>query len=1535
MVYDFFSIKWVAPAIVIFMAVLTAGCGNGGVQSQAPETSAAGSVALGPISGGEVRVNRLNGTRIGNGTTLLFDPARDTVNVGDRTLLQDKSIRKVGEFKIENLDRSGLSDDDLVIVMVTGGQDIDPNDDGFITAQEGQNGPVLKGEIYAVVKLSDLIAGNVVINVFTTMAYSGVQESIDREEIKTRLDRFARYIFKDPAAAPAGGDVNADGVVDMVDLYNYDTADYKFSGSASSRSDDLHLRGQHLIDALLPDKKFDNHTFIEELFQGAGAGNIESIMAGDRGFGDSDKDGLPNIFEDPLTNDTDGDGLYDGDPLETDMDDDGISDEDELQYGLNPWIADAAGDIDCDGISNRDEIANGLNPTNCNDGATADTDSDGQCNRDEIEVGSNPINSAPQPDFKTVLLTIDQDAGDSVIINAHDPEGDGLRYVIAGLPSHGTADIDTSGKLTYTPEARYHGSDAITVEINDDANGGAKTTTVLVTIASANFAAPIVKAAAAPQAILSGDAATLTWDSNLADSCVIEPGIGMVDPAGSITVSPDTTTTYTITVSGPGGSATTSATVTVLNPPTVNLTALPELFWGDKIFYLTWDSTFAESCVIEPGIGMVDPAGSITVSPETTTTYTITATGPGGAATAKVTVTVIDPVSAVSISADPETIQIGESSVLTWSATDADFIIIDPNIGWFFSQPSGTMSVSPQETTTYTITAIGFDKTTTADVTVSVIDTLPSVTISADTDSIAAGESATLTWSSNNAESCVIEPGIGSVDINGSLTVTPTETTIYTITATGPEGTSTAAATVGVALPGPLKIYINDPADMALVDREAITVAGITSRKNTNVWVNGVAAVVNNMTFQADNIPLQPGANRITANASETGTEETGSDMVYVVRAYEYQPQPENSFGEPYEDLVPLDAAIAQYDPSRFSIITGIVQTVENLPINSVSVTIHDHPEYGTAATDSEGRFSIPVEGGQTLTIVYQKDGLISAQRKVYVPWNDTAVTEAICMIGEDPVATTVTFSGNPDTAMTHQGSTITDDSGSRSCTMVFSGDNKAYSVDEKGRVLEELTTITVRATEFTTPESMPAKLPPNSGYTYCAELCVDGIQRVRFEKPVVTWVNNFLGFDVGEKVPVGYYDRDKGVWVPSDNGVVVKLLDTDTDGIVDALDADGDNQPDDLDEDGSLRSEVKGLANALSYPPGSTFWRVALNHFTPLDFNFPRRFPEGAISPNPAGTASADQQKPEESVAPPDDSECFNSYIVNRERIFHEDIFIPGTDMTLHYASNRVSGYKTTLTVPASGAVVPDSLKRINVELKLAGRDFKKILDPLPNQNAEFIWDGLDQLGRPVKGSITAHVRVGFVYDNYYDSAGDFDQAFGQPGSSETEIRARQEEILWKQNDINIITAKGNIAEGWTLSAHHQLSLMDLSTLHKGDGAAIDNNAIIIDTIAGTGMWGNAGEGIPAAEAQFKVLNGLSVDASGNLYIADSQNWRIWKVDTDGIITTVAGGRYGYGGDGGPATQARLNWPTDVTSDSMGNLYISDAGNNRIRKVD
>jgi sugar lactone lactonase YvrE len=107
------------------------------------------------------------------------------------------------------------------------------------------------------------------------------------------------------------------------------------------------------------------------------------------------------------------------------------------------------------------------------------------------------------------------------------------------------------------------------------------------------------------------------------------------------------------------------------------------------------------------------------------------------------------------------------------------------------------------------------------------------------------------------------------------------------------------------------------------------------------------------------------------------------------------------------------------------------------------------------------------------------------------------------------------------------------------------------------------------------------------------------------------------------------------------------------------------------------------------------------------------------------------------------------------------------------------------------------------------------------------------------------------------------------------------------------------------------------------------------ITTIAGTGTSGYSGDGGPATKAQLYAPMSLRLDQSGNLYFAEYGNCVIRKINTAGIISTVAGnGRCGFSGDGGPATQAQLFGPADLSLDSAGNIYISDLVNFRIREV-
>ena len=112
--------------------------------------------------------------------------------------------------------------------------------------------------------------------------------------------------------------------------------------------------------------------------------------------------------------------------------------------------------------------------------------------------------------------------------------------------------------------------------------------------------------------------------------------------------------------------------------------------------------------------------------------------------------------------------------------------------------------------------------------------------------------------------------------------------------------------------------------------------------------------------------------------------------------------------------------------------------------------------------------------------------------------------------------------------------------------------------------------------------------------------------------------------------------------------------------------------------------------------------------------------------------------------------------------------------------------------------------------------------------------------------------------------------------------------------------------------------------------------HAQIINTISGDGFEGYTGDGGAAISARVNQPDWITGDASGNYYVVDRSNNCIRKIDASGTITTIAGtGTAGFSGDGGPATAARLNSPSGAVLDAAGNLYIADSYNNRIRKVD
>jgi hypothetical protein len=349
----------------------------------------------------------------------------------------------------------------------------------------------------------------------------------------------------------------------------------------------------------------------------------------------------------------------------------------------------------------------------------------------------------------------------------------------------GIGDVPTTGNLTVTP---HQLPTTYTLTAMYDQHTVTKPITIMPPFPEATIAA-------SPVQIKTDETAILSWTTELATSCTIEPDIGEVPLSGSIVVSPGHNTTYWLTATGLGGSILRTATVTYVKPMAAIYADPEHLDVVGQPSTLTWVFSNADTCEIDQGIGPVEPGGSILVSPQQTTTYTITATGPGGIAKDHVTVAFTPPT--VQISADRQVLDEGETATLTWSFANADTASINQGIG--VVQSGGSLVVDPQRTTTYTITATGPGGTTTDQVTVTCL--APTVEIQADHGSVIEGQTAALTWQADHASTCIIEPIIGAVDSKGSIDVTPNITTTYTLTASGRGGTTSTAATLVVINP--------------------------------------------------------------------------------------------------------------------------------------------------------------------------------------------------------------------------------------------------------------------------------------------------------------------------------------------------------------------------------------------------------------------------------------------------------------------------------------------------------------------------------------------------------------------------------------------------------------------------------------------------------------------------------------------------------------------------------------------------------------
>ncbi len=636
--------------------------------------------------------------------------------------------------------------------------------------------------------------------------------------------------------------------------------------------------------------------------------------------------------------------------------------------------------------------------------------------------------------------------------------------------------------------------------------------------------------------------------------------------------------------------------------------------------------------------------------------------------------------------------------------------------------------------------------------------------------------------------------------------------------------------------------------------------------------------------------------------------------------------------------------------PARAGVLRGSVTGRDGRPLAGVTITILNHPELGQTTTQADGHFDMAVNAGGVLTVVYEKAGYLTAQRQAATDWQTYTVVEPVVLIAPDARVNLIDLTA-PAPFQIARGSVISDSEGTRQATLLIPNGTTARMLLLDG-TSQPLSRFAIRATEYTVgssgPAAMPGVLPAASGYTYALEWRVDeahaaNATQVEFTRPVINYVENYLEFPVGIAVPSGYYDPERGVWVPGDNGRVVQIIAI-TEGIA-HLDTNGDGTVDDPATLAALDVTPEEQAQlAALYGEGQSLWRVPLLHFTPWDYNYP-------VGP-PAGAERPDLPTPRDNAPVPDSDVQCGSIIYCQRMVLGESLPLVGSEMRLHYSSDRVRGFVAArhLEVPMTGATLPPGLIGVTVEVTVAGQSvaYTTTSALAPDMTYAFTWDGRDGFGRPVQGTATARIRIGYTYrGQQYQSPSQTRRAFAR--FSGTALTVGRENGQWPitfWQEMNVPLSQwdegGRGLGGWSITPHHAYDPYH-HTLYLGTGETMrlnDPDRWMMTKAAGKrGALCSAvqpcGDGGAATDAVLQVPTGVVTAPDGAIYIADKARNRIRRVAADGTISTVAGtGVYGSTGDGGAATAAQLRSPGAMAWGTDGSLYFYEEGGYRIRRI-
>lgn len=665
-----------------------------------------------------------------------------------------------------------------------------------------------------------------------------------------------------------------------------------------------------------------------------------------------------------------------------------------------------------------------------------------------------------------------------------------------------------------------------------------------------------------------------------------------------------------------------------------------------------------------------------------------------------------------------------------------------------------------------------------------------------------------------------------------------------------------------------------------------------------------------------------------------------------------------------------------------FSVLVGHAYTTDGVGVPGMRISVIDHPEWGTAISQTDGLYALAVAAGRH-TLELRASAFIPIQRLVTAKARDFSYLPDTAVLRRDEKATAIsTAAGGFHTATPQE-----DEDGQRTTSVFIPPGTSAWLRLADGGT-QTTGTLTLRATEATVgpsgPRAMPASLPGATAYTFAADLSADeavaaGARGVGFATPVAIYADNFLHYPVGGAIPLGIYDETTARWESGPNAAVLQVtaggVDYTGDGVADA-------------DFPLLQGEAETLA--AHYAPGAQLVRSVTRHFSAMDTNSCWRCIGSC-------TEAGEAQSANNETCPT----CMGGSLVRvQNRTLSEFISVAGTGLSLAWHSNRFNVRKAAVDMKlgllADGGA-PQGVVATYFRLEVAGRRYEvEHADAGMGDAVQLSWDGKDAFGRAVRGPVAATSTTAYGFRGV--------SVMGTSGTGATGV------VEYSQESFGVWPAPGAVQLSSTREAafylkhtSHSLgdwvpreNLSNLSldilhgysedgTLHLGSGgqvSAAESGAMVrhvggggtdfsedaghftvglgagtavlaegpqgifflekearvrllkpdggVSTVAGDINVGFAGDGLPATQGRFNYARLLETDPAGNLYVGDIENYRIRKVDSvTGFLSTVVGnGQRGFSPDGTPATDAKLDGLSDILFGHDGHLYFIAADN-------